>query len=103
MQNNLNVTDQVLMDTASAYRGNISKMRTILEEATSNINRTSSIWEGMAGEELRSKYERLKSSFEPFCQTVEECAKFLDKAAATYKETESAIQRAAEETLSSVE
>lgn len=100
---NIIVTDQDLIDTAQDYRNNISKMKTILEDATANIDKSNSVWEGIAGEELRSKYDRLKSGFDSFCQSIEEFAKFLDNSAQEYKQKELAIQKAAEETLSTFE
>ena len=101
-QGNILVSAQSLKDTASAYRNNIAKMRNLLEEATTNINKTSSFWTGDAAESLRLKYEKLKANFEPFCQNVEEFAKFLDNSAEDFSTTESNITRAAEETISDI-
>lgn len=101
-QGNILVTAQGLKDTANSYRNNIAKMRNLLDDATANINKTSSFWTGEAAEGLRVKYDRLKANFEPFCQQVEEFARFLDNSAEEFSTTESNILKAAEETISDI-
>ncbi|MDD3187347.1 MAG: WXG100 family type VII secretion target [Bacilli bacterium] len=101
-QGNILVNDQVLMDTASTYRNNISKMRSLLDEATRNINKTSSNWSGEAAEGLRMKYEKFKATFDPFCESVEQFAKFLDSSAEQYRINEANVKKAAEEAISDV-
>ena len=96
------VSSQVLTTTASSFRSNVQKMRELLYDATRNINQTSGIWSGQASESLRSKYDRLKATFEPFCQNVEAFAKFLDQSASRYEETEKSVEKAAEEIISDI-
>ena len=96
------VSSQVLIETASKFRNNVQRMRELLDEATRNINQTTGSWSGQAAESLRSKYDRLKTTFEPFCQNVEAFAKFLDQSASSYEETERTIERAAEEVISDI-
>lgn len=102
MDNRILVSSQVLTDTATSFRNNVAKMRELLNEASNSINTTSSYWSGQAAEGLRGKYERLKAVFEPFCENIENFAKFLDQSAANYEETESAVEKAAEETISDI-
>ena len=91
----LEISYQTLVDTSSAFRANISKMKSALDEATNNINKTNSVWQGQAADELRAKYNALKEKFEAFYQTVERFARFLDGTAEGYKGIEAKIQQAA--------
>lgn len=102
MNNKILVSSQVLTDTATSFRNNVAKMRELLNEATNSINTTSGYWQGQASEGLRSKYERLKTIFEPFCENIENFAKFLDQSAVNYETTEKSIEKAAEETISDI-
>jgi len=101
-QGNILVNDQVLQETASNYRSIIANMRNLLDEATRNINSTSNAWTGGSAEELRMKYEKFKTSFEPFCEAVEQFSLFLDKSAEQYRANEQAVSRAAQDTISDV-
>ncbi len=95
MNSNILVSEQKLRDTAQSFRSNVSKMRTVLADSTANINKTSSIWTGGAADALRVKYDTFKANFEPFCETVEGFAKFLDAAAEEYAAKEKMIEQAA--------
>ena len=88
-------TEQVLTDTASSLRGNVAKLRSLLDDATSNINKTQSFWDGPSAQAMRTKYDALKTNFEPFCQFVEGMAKFLDESAMEQATKERKIEKAA--------
>lgn len=102
VQGSILVNDVKLNDTASTIRSSISKMSDLLEQATKKINDTNAIWTGGAGDTLRLKFDKFKATFDPFCQSVEQLAKFLDKSAEEYRISEANIKRAAEESISDV-
>lgn len=101
-QGNILVNDVELNDKASTFRSNIAKMHDLLDQSTKIIDGTSSIWTGGAGDALRQKYDKFKATFDPFCQSVEQLAKFLDKSAEEYRINEANIKKAAEESISDV-
>lgn len=101
-QGNILVTDQTLRDAATTFRANIAQMRSLLDESNQNVNSTSSTWQGEAAESLRTKYDKLKATFDTFCQNVEQFAVFLDKSAEEFIASEEAVKRAAEETIADI-
>lgn len=96
MADGIQISTQVLVDTAEKVRSINNALDTKLEEINKSMNDLSSTWKSDAGEEIRAAMNALRPRFEEYKTVVESYAKFLVNTAQTYESTESAIQANAE-------
>lgn len=88
-----------LAKAAASLREQVNNMQATLDEATQTINGTAASWESAAAENLRSRYDSLKSKFSDFYQAITNYAKFLDNTAASYESADKKIEERANELL----
>lgn len=86
-----------LDSTASDIKSKVTQMRDIFRVLDTKL--TSEVipnYKGFASDELATKYEMLKTKFEPFCQCVDQFAEVLVQSKAELSTTESVIAKSAE-------
>ena len=92
MADTIQISTQVLMDTAEKVRNINSTLDTKLADINKNMNDLSATWKSDAAEEIRAAMNAMKPRFEEYKNVVESYAKFLVNTAQSYESTESAIQ-----------
>ncbi|MGN0179457.1 MAG: pore-forming ESAT-6 family protein [Monoglobaceae bacterium] len=96
MADGIQISTQVLMDTAEKVRSINNTLDSKLEEINKNMNDLDATWKSDAATEIRAAMNALKPRFEEYKSVVESYAKFLVNTAQSYESTESAIQANAE-------
>lgn len=92
MADTIQISTQVLIDTAEKVRNINSTLDTKLADINKNMNDLSATWKSDAAEEIRAAMNAMKPRFEEYKNVVESYAKFLVNTAQSYESTESAIQ-----------
>lgn len=92
MADSIQVSSQVLLDTAGKVRKINNELDTKLAESNKAMQDLEATWESDAAKEIRAAMLALKPRFEQYKNVVESYAKFLDTTAQSYETTESAIQ-----------
>lgn len=92
MTGSIDVSTQVLLDTAKKVRDYNSKMDEKLAECNKAMNDLEATWKSDAATDIRAAMNALKPKFEQYKGVVESYAKFLDNTAQSYETTESAVQ-----------
>lgn len=92
MADGIQITTQVLLDTADKVRSINANMDEKLTEINKAMNDLQTTWKSDAAEEIRAAMNALKPRFEEYKTTVESYAKFLVNTAQNYESTEGAVQ-----------
>ena len=92
MADSIQVSTQVLLDTADKVRTINNNLDTKLAEINKSMNDLEATWKSEAATEIRGAMNALKPRFEEYKNVVESYAKFLVNTAQSYEATESAIQ-----------
>lgn len=92
MADGIQISTQVLIDTADKV-SNINKtLDSKLTDINKNMNDLEATWKSDAASDIRAAMNALKPRFEEYKNVVESYAKFLVKTAQNYETTEGAIQ-----------
>ena len=92
MADSIQISTQVLLDTAKKVRDINSTMDTKLADCNKTMNDLESTWKSDAATDIRAAMNALKPRFEEYKNVIESYAKFLDNTAQSYETTEGAIQ-----------
>ena len=92
MADSIQISTQVLTDTASKIRSINNVLDEKLAEINKNMNDLESTWKSDAATDIRAAMNALKPRFEEYKNVVESYAKFLVNTAQNYESTEGAIQ-----------
>lgn len=92
MADSIQISTQVLMDTAESVRNINTTMDDKLAEINKSMDALQATWKSDAGNDIRQAMNDMKPRFEQYKNVVESYAKFLVNTAQSYESTESAIQ-----------
>ena len=92
MADSIQISTQVLIDTAQKVRTINSTLDSKLADINKSMNDLEATWKSDAANDIRSAMNALKPRFEEYKAVIESYAKFLDTTAQSYESTESAIQ-----------
>ena len=92
MADSIQISTQVLIDTATEVRSINTAMDDKLKEINKNMNLLEETWKSDAATDIRAAMNNLQPRFEQYKNVVESYAKFLDNTAQSYETTEGAIQ-----------
>ena len=92
MADGIQISSQVLYDTAEKVRNINAQMDSKLADINKNMNDLEATWKSDAANDIRSAMNALKPRFEEYKSVVESYAKFLVNTAQNYETTEAAIQ-----------
>ena len=92
MADGIQISSQVLHDTAEKVRNINAQMDYKLADINKNMNDLEATWKSDAANDNRSAMNALKPRFEEYKSVVESYAKFLVNTAQNYETTEAAIQ-----------
>ena len=95
----LTVTTAVLRDSSSTIKKEIEEVKNSLDTAKRIIMQTEESFRGTAADEIRNNFNSLSTKFADFYQAMTDYAKFLENTAGAYDQAEGAIQKAADEVL----
>ena len=92
MADGIQISTQVLLDTADKVRSINNTMDAKLADINKNMNDLEATWKSDAATDIRAAMNALKPRFEEYKNVVESYAKFLVATAQSYETTEGAIQ-----------
>ncbi len=92
MADTIQISTQVLLDTAEKVRTINSNLDSKLADINKNMNDLEATWKSDAATDIRAAMNALKPRFEEYKNVVESYAKFLVNTAQSYETTEGAIQ-----------
>lgn len=92
MADGIQISTQVLLDTADKVRTINNTLDTKLADINKNMNDLEATWKSDAATDIRAAMNALKPRFEEYKNVVESYAKFLVSTAQSYETTESTIQ-----------
>ncbi len=92
MADSIQISTQVLVDTATKIRNINNTLDQKLAEINKNMNDLEATWKSDAASDIRAAMNALKPRFEEYKTVVESYAKFLNRTAESYETTETAIQ-----------
>lgn len=92
MADSIQISTQVLMDTADKVRSINTQLDQKLADINKNMNDLEATWKSDAASDIRAAMNALKPRFEEYKNVVESYAKFLVNTAQNYESTESGIQ-----------
>lgn len=92
MADGIQISTQVLLDTAEKVRTINTTLDSKLADINKNMNDLEATWKSDAASDIRAAMNALKPRFEEYKNVVESYAKFLVNTAQNYETTESAIQ-----------
>ena len=92
MADGIQISTQVLLETADKVRTINNTLDTKLADINKNMNDLEATWKSDAATDIRAAMNALKPRFEEYKNVVESYAKFLATTAQSYETTESAIQ-----------
>lgn len=92
MADSIQISTQVLVDTATKIRNINNTLDQKLAEINKNMNDLEATWKSDAANDIRAAMNALKPRFEEYKTVVESYAKFLNRTAESYETTETAIQ-----------
>ena len=92
MADGIQISSQVLHDTAEKVRNINAQMDSKLADINKNMNDLEATWKSDSANDIRSAMNALKPRFEEYKSVVESYAKFLVNTAQNYETTEAAIQ-----------
>ncbi len=92
MAGGIQVTTQVLTETAGKIRNINANMDSKLADINNKMNALESTWQSAASNDIRAAMNAMKPRFEEYKNVVESYAKFLDNTAQSYEVTETTAQ-----------
>ena len=92
MADGIQISTQVLLDTADKVRTINSTLDTKLADINKSMNDLEATWKSDAANDIRRAMNALKPRFEEYKGVIESYAKFLVNTAQNYESTESAVQ-----------
>ncbi|MBR6985812.1 MAG: WXG100 family type VII secretion target [Ruminococcus sp.] len=92
MADSIQISTQVLLDTADKVRNINTKLDDDLKEINKSMNDLEATWKSDAATDIRAAMNALKPRFEEHKTVVESYAKFLVTTAQNYETTEGTIQ-----------
>lgn len=92
MADTIQISTQVLTDTAAKVRNINSALDSKLADINKCMNDLEATWKSDAATDIRAAMNAMKPRFEEYKNVVESYAKFLVNTAQSYESTESAIQ-----------
>lgn len=92
MADSIQISTQVLMDTASKVRNINATLDEKLAECNNQMQNLKNTWNSAAAEDIRAAMLAMKPRFEQYKSVIDSYATFLDKTAQSYEATESSIQ-----------
>ena len=92
MADTIQISTQVLLDTAEKVRNINSTLDSKLADINKSMNDLEATWKSDAASDIRASMNAMKPRFEEYKNVVESYAKFLVNTAQSYESTESAIQ-----------
>lgn len=92
MADSIQISTQVLVDTASKVRNINATLDSKLADINKSMNDLEATWKSDAATDIRAAMNALKPRFEEYKNVVESYAKFLVNTAQSYETTESAVQ-----------
>lgn len=92
MADTIQISTQVLLDTASKVRNINSTLDGILADINKGMSDLNATWKSDAASDIIAAMNALQPRFEEYKNVVESYAKFLVNTAQSYESTESAIQ-----------
>ena len=92
MADTIQISTQVLLDTAEKVRNINSTLDSKLADINKSMNALQATWRSDAASDIRAAMNAMKPRFEEYKNVVESYAKFLVNTAQSYESTESAIQ-----------
>lgn len=92
MAGGIQVTTQVLTETAGKIRTINANMDSKLADINNKMNALESSWQSSAASDIRAAMNAMKPRFEEYKNVVESYAKFLDTTAQSYETTETTAQ-----------
>ena len=92
MADGIQISTQVLLDTADKVRTINATLDQKLADINKNMNDLEATWKSDAATDIRAAMNALKPRFEEYKNVVESYAKFLVNTAQNYESTESGIQ-----------
>jgi WXG100 family type VII secretion target len=95
MADGIQISTQVLLDTADKVRTINATLDQKLADINKNMNDLEATWKSDAATDIRAAMNALKPRFEEYKNVVESYAKFLVNTAQSYENTESSVQTAA--------
>lgn len=95
MADSIQISTQVLVDTATKVRTINAELDSKLADINKNMNDLEATWKSDAATDIRAAMNALKPKFEQYKNVVESYAKFLVDTASEYDTTEGVIQSSA--------
>ncbi len=92
MADSIQISTQVLLDTADKVRSINNTLDEKLKEINNSMNSLQSTWKSDGASTIREAMNALNPRFEEYRNVVESYAKFLVNTAQSYESTESAVQ-----------
>lgn len=92
MADGIQISTQVLLDTADKVRTINSTLDQKLADINKNMNDLEATWKSDAATDIRAAMNALKPRFEEYKNVVESYAKFLVNTAQNYESTEGTVQ-----------
>ena len=92
MADSIQVSTQVLVDTAEKVRNLNNTLDQKLADINKSMNDLEATWKSDAATDIRAAMNALKPRFEEYKNVVESYAKFLVNTAQNYDTTEGAVQ-----------
>ena len=92
MADGIQISTQVLLDTADKVRSINATLDQKLADINKNMNDLEATWKSDAATDIRAAMNALKPRFEEYKNVVESYANFLVNTAQNYETTEGAIQ-----------
>ncbi len=92
MADGIQISTQVLLDTADKVRNINAQLDQKLADINKNMNDLEATWKSDAATDIRAAMNALKPRFEEYKTVVESYAKFLVNTAQNYESTEGAVQ-----------
>ena len=92
MADSIQISTQVLLDTAEKVRTINGNLDSKLTEINKRMNDLEATWKSDAATDIRAAMNALKPRFEEYRTVVEAYAKFLVNTAQNYESTETAVQ-----------
>ena len=92
MADSIQVSTQVLVDTAEKVRSINNTLDQRLNDINKRMNDLEATWKSDAATDIRAAMNALRPRFEEYKTVVESYAKFLVNTAQSYETTESAVQ-----------
>lgn len=89
IEGTLLVTPEALQQKSQTFRSMALQIKSLHDDMINRVNATSSMWEGNASEEYRSKFAALQSAMDTINRMIMEHSTDLEQMAQVYMDAES--------------